>query len=91
MIESRKISLEVAALTHLGKVRPSNEDAVAVAVAKDLVAAEIFGPKRFTLSGIHCVLMIADGMGGHSAARVSFISTSATAGCIVTRLPVLSD
>ena len=31
MIESRKITLEVAALTHLGKVRPSNEDAVAVA------------------------------------------------------------
>jgi serine/threonine protein phosphatase PrpC len=64
MIESRKISLEVAALTHLGKVRPSNEDAVAV--AKDLVAADIFGPKRFTLSGIYCVLMIADGMRGHS-------------------------
>jgi len=64
MTEGRKISLDVAALTHLGMIRPSNEDAVAV--GKELVAADIFGPKRFTLSGSHCVLMIADGMGGHS-------------------------
>jgi serine/threonine protein phosphatase PrpC len=64
MTEGRKISLDVAALTHLGRIRTSNEDAVAV--GKELVAADIFGPKRFTLSGSHCVLMIADGMGGHS-------------------------
>src|ERR1043165_3802967 len=64
MTENRKISLDVAALTHLGRVRTSNEDAVAV--GKTLVAADIFGPKRFTLTGTHCVLMIADGMGGHS-------------------------
>jgi protein phosphatase len=64
MTEFRKISLQVAALTHLGKIRSSNEDAVAV--GNELLAADIVGPKRFTLSGIHCVLMIADGMGGHS-------------------------
>jgi|UPI000785FEB1 PPM family protein phosphatase len=63
-MDKRKLSLDVAALTHLGKTRPSNEDAVAI--GKELIAADIFGPKRFTLSGSHCVLMIADGMGGHS-------------------------
>ncbi len=63
-MDKRKLSLDVAALTHLGKTRPSNEDAVAI--GKELIAADIFGPRRFTLSGSHCVLMIADGMGGHS-------------------------
>jgi serine/threonine protein phosphatase PrpC len=64
MTESRKISLDVAALSHLGNIRPSNEDAVAV--GKELISADKFGPKRFTVAGSHCVLMIADGMGGHS-------------------------
>ena len=51
-------------LTNVGFVRNSNEDAIAVGA--DLIWANVFGPKRFTVPRNKCVLMIADGMGGHS-------------------------
>ena len=56
--------LEIAALTNVGLVRKSNEDAIAVGA--ELICANVFGPIRFTVTGKNCVLMIADGMGGHN-------------------------
>lgn len=56
--------LEIAALTNVGLVRKSNEDAIAIGT--NLICENVFGPKRFTLPGNSCILMIADGMGGHS-------------------------
>ena len=60
----QQLLLEIAALTNVGLVRNFNEDAIAVGA--DLVCENVFGPKRFKLPGNSCVLMIADGMGGHS-------------------------
>jgi serine/threonine protein phosphatase PrpC len=56
--------LEISALTNVGLTRKSNEDAIAV--GSELICENIFGPKHFTLPSNNCVLMIADGMGGHS-------------------------
>jgi serine/threonine protein phosphatase PrpC len=64
MDKGGQLLLEIAALTNVGLIRKSNEDAIAVGT--ELICENVFGPKRFTLPGNNCVLMIADGMGGHS-------------------------
>jgi len=64
MYKGGPVLLEIAALTNVGLVRKSNEDAIAVGA--ELICANVFGPRRFTLPRNNCVQMIADGMGGHT-------------------------
>lgn len=60
----------IAAFTHRGRVRPVNEDTVAV--HKRILAGDMDEPLGTSVSSDCCVLMIADGMGGHAqGARAS--------------------
>lgn len=54
----------VSAFTHRGLVRPMNEDAVAVDV--EILTGDMDKPRRFDFTASNCLLMIADGMGGHA-------------------------
>jgi len=55
---------QIAAFTHRGRVRSSNEDAVAV--AGQVMTGDMTKPIRHDITGRDCLLMIADGMGGHA-------------------------
>lgn len=54
----------IAAFTHRGRVRPDNEDALAV--DGRIVTGDMDAPIVVTSPGDCCLLMIADGMGGHA-------------------------
>jgi serine/threonine protein phosphatase PrpC len=54
----------IAAFTHRGRVRPANEDAVAVDT--HILTGDMSAPVVVTTPGSGCLLMIADGMGGHA-------------------------
>lgn len=57
-------SWTIAAFTHRGRVRPVNEDAVAVNTR--VLTGDMTEPLIMPVSDDNCVLMIADGMGGHA-------------------------
>jgi serine/threonine protein phosphatase PrpC len=54
----------IAAFTHRGRVRPANEDAVAVDT--HILTGDMSTPVVMTTPGNGCLLMVADGMGGHA-------------------------
>jgi serine/threonine protein phosphatase PrpC len=54
----------VAAFTHRGRVRAQNEDAVAM--GKQILTGDMNAPTVTTSPNDSCLLMIADGMGGHA-------------------------
>ncbi|MBX9650573.1 MAG: protein phosphatase 2C domain-containing protein, partial [Xanthobacteraceae bacterium] len=54
----------IAAFTHRGRVRPVNEDAIAVHTR--ILTGNMDEPLAISMSDDRCVLMIADGMGGHA-------------------------
>ena len=54
----------IAAFTHSGRVRSVNEDAVAV--HRRILTGEMTVPSVISAAEDCCVLMIADGMGGHA-------------------------
>lgn len=63
-------TLRVAALTHVGKRRHSNEDCIAV--ASRIRSESMAAPSVHELSlEVACVCMVADGMGGHPAGDVA--------------------
>ena len=55
---------QVVAFTHRGRVRASNEDALAI--DSDVRIADMSKPEQFNLQQSFHILMIADGMGGHA-------------------------
>jgi protein phosphatase len=63
-VNVEKMPFRISALTHVGAVRTSNEDALAI--EGRLIAHTEFGPTRYDSEGGRCVLMLADGMGGHA-------------------------
>ena len=54
----------IAAFTHHGRVRQHNEDAVAVDA--HVLVGDMDAPVVMTAPNDSCLLMIADGMGGHA-------------------------
>jgi serine/threonine protein phosphatase PrpC len=54
----------VAAFTHHGRVRPDNEDTVAI--GRRILTGDMDAPIVVTAPDDRCLLMIADGMGGHA-------------------------
>ncbi|WP_407167910.1 PP2C family protein-serine/threonine phosphatase [Bradyrhizobium sp. ORS 111] len=54
----------IAAFTHPGRVRPDNEDALAV--DSRIFTGDMAAPAGMTIPSDCCLLMIADGMGGHA-------------------------
>jgi PPM family protein phosphatase len=54
----------VAAFTHRGRVRATNEDGIAI--EGRLLLGDMVAPTTMTIASDICVLMIADGMGGHA-------------------------
>lgn len=54
----------IAAFTHRGRVRPQNEDAVAIGT--HILTSDMDAPLVMTAPNDRCLLMIADGMGGHA-------------------------
>lgn len=54
----------IAAFTHRGRVRPSNEDTIAV--DGRILTGDMSEPLVTSVSSDCCALMIADGMGGHA-------------------------
>lgn len=54
----------IAAFTHRGRVRPGNEDATAV--DNHILTGDMDAPLVMTAPNDCCLLMIADGMGGHA-------------------------
>jgi serine/threonine protein phosphatase PrpC len=60
----------IAAFTHRGRVRAANEDAIAVGA--DVLTGDMDTPVTISTSGDRCLLMVADGIGGHAqGARAS--------------------
>jgi len=57
-------SWTVAAFTHRGRVRPDNEDAIAI--GNRIFTFDTDAPVVMTAPNGCCLLMIADGMGGHA-------------------------
>ncbi|WP_426421793.1 PP2C family protein-serine/threonine phosphatase [Bradyrhizobium genosp. A] len=57
-------SWTIAAFTHRGHVRPDNEDAIAI--DDRVLTGDMDVPMVMTSPGDCCLLMIADGMGGHA-------------------------
>lgn len=55
--------LAIAAFTHRGRVRPSNEDAIAIGA--DILTGDMNSP-FMTAPGDCCLLMVADGICGHA-------------------------
>ncbi|MGJ4905502.1 PP2C family protein-serine/threonine phosphatase [Bradyrhizobium sp. HKCCYLS2058] len=56
--------LSIAAFTHRGRVRPENEDAIAIGTR--ILTGNMNTPVVLTTPNDCCPLMIADGMGGHA-------------------------
>ena len=54
----------VSAFTHRGLVRPMNEDAITVDA--EILTGDMDKPRQFGVTASNCLLMIADGMGGHA-------------------------
>jgi len=54
----------IAAFTHRGRVRPQNEDAIAIGTG--ILTGNMDAPIVMTTPNDCCLLMIADGMGGHA-------------------------
>jgi protein phosphatase len=54
----------IAAFTHRGRVRPANEDAISI--GPRVLTGDMSTPVLMTASGDGCLLMVADGMGGHA-------------------------
>jgi protein phosphatase len=54
----------IAAFTHRGRVRPANEDAIAV--GSRVLTGDMSTPVVMTAPDDGCLLMVADGMGGHA-------------------------
>lgn len=59
----------IAAFTHCGRVRPVNEDTIAVHTR--ILTGSMTEPLIMSASNDCCVLMIADGMGGHAQGAVA--------------------
>lgn len=57
-------SWTIATFTHRGRVRPNNEDAIAI--DNRVLAGDMDAPIAMTSPNDCCLLMIADGMGGHA-------------------------
>jgi protein phosphatase len=57
-------SWTIASFTHRGRVRPVNEDTIAVHTR--ILTGNMTKPLVSSMSSDCCVLMIADGMGGHA-------------------------
>jgi PPM family protein phosphatase len=57
-------SWTIAAFTHRGRVRPDNEDAIAI--GDRILTGDMDAPVVMTAPIDSCLLMIADGMGGHA-------------------------
>ncbi len=58
-----------AAFTHRGRVRAANEDGVAI--EDRILTEDMAAPSTLTIANDVCVLMIADGMGGHDHGAVA--------------------
>ena len=58
------VGCRVAAFTHRGRVRPDNEDAIAI--GNRIFTGDMDAPMVMTAPNGCCLLMIADGMGGHA-------------------------
>lgn len=56
--------LNIAAFTHRGRVRPNNEDAIAIGA--DILTGDMKSPVIMRTPDDCCLLMVADGMGGHA-------------------------
>lgn len=54
---------QIAAFTHRGRVRSTNEDSVSI--NRDIFSDVMDAPYSTTLDASTCVLMVADGLGGH--------------------------
>lgn len=54
----------IAAFTHRGRVRPANEDAIAIGTR--VLTGDMDMPVVMTVLCDGCLLMVADGMGGHA-------------------------
>jgi protein phosphatase len=54
----------IAAFTHRGRVRPANEDALSI--GPRVLTGDMNTPVSTTAPGDGCLLMVADGMGGHA-------------------------
>ncbi|EAQ37510.1 Protein phosphatase 2C-like [Nitrobacter sp. Nb-311A] len=54
----------IAAFTHRGRMRPANEDAISV--GSRVLTGDMSTPVAMTAPGDGCLLMVADGMGGHA-------------------------
>ena len=54
----------IAAFTHRGRVRPNNQDGIAI--EDRVLVGDMPAPTTTTIVKDTCVLMIADGMGGHA-------------------------
>ena len=59
----------VSAFTHRGLVRRRNEDAIAV--DDQVITGDMSTPLTFHLDDSGCVLMVADGIGGHNAGAIA--------------------
>jgi protein phosphatase len=58
------IGWAIAAFTHRGRVRPANEDAISIGTR--VLTGDMSMPIVMTVPGDGCLLMVADGMGGHA-------------------------
>ena len=58
------MSWSIAAFTHRGRVRSNNQDAIAI--DSRILTGDLDAPISLTASNDCCLLMIADGMGGHA-------------------------
>lgn len=54
----------IAAFTHRGRVRSANEDAISI--GSRVLTGDMNTPVVMTAPGYGCLLMVADGMGGHA-------------------------
>lgn len=75
----------IAAFTHRGRVRPSNEDTIAV--HKCILTGNLSEPLVTSMDD-SCVLMIADGMGGHAQGA---LASRAALDYLVAAIDRLSD